>query len=423
VRAALRYVFEKGARGVLNLEPVDGASGYGAARSPARTPNSEILNPYLADVVVEILEKRPPEGLAVVLPMLAQLDPDSPWTREPRMVGGVRALMDLPASSPFYGEALKAAASFDALLADPVVQQRILAAMLQSDKETKRAAMEMVVRRFLAQPALVPRARMALLAMEDDLRVTLYDALARNQFKPSFRGRPLTAQGPDSVRYYASERAEQADPVNQPAIIESVALSIREGSDSARSAAVDLLNRRREMLDRPQVQLALAGRLSGDTEKNVRLKRLIASLLEGRDVSRSFENADLARLLDYRFFVERVQPILGRPGVDGKACAQCHASHAIFKLQPPDESGRFSDTASRDNYRYALSVVDVAQPEHSLILIKPTRPTDSAGDANNYLATHNGGQRWTGNESSTEYRTILEWIRGSRLSAERTSLH
>ena len=167
--------------------------------------------------------------------------------------------------------------------------------------------------------------------------------------------------------------------------------------------------------------LALAGRLSGDTEKNVRLKRLIASLLEGRDVSRSFENADLARLLDYRFFVERVQPILGRPGADGKACAQCHASHAIFKLQPPDESGRFNDDASRENYRYALSVVDVAQPERSLILIKPTRPTDSAGDANNYLATHNGGQRWAGDESSAEYRTILEWIRGSRLASNLTT--
>jgi hypothetical protein len=33
----------------------------------------------------------------------------------------------------------------------------------------------------------------------------------------------------------------------------------------------------------------------------------------------------------------------------------------------------------------------------------------------NYLATHNGGQRWLNNEQSDQYRTILEWIRGARL--------
>jgi len=48
-------------------------------------------------------------------------------------------------------------------------------------------------------------------------------------------------------------------------------------------------------------------------------------------------------------------------------------------------------------------------------VIKPTRPTDSAGNVGDTWPTHNGGQRWKGNESSDEYRTILEWIRGSRV--------
>ena len=91
--------------------------------------------------------------------------------------------------------------------------------------------------------------------------------------------------------------------------------------------------------------------------------------------------------------------------------------NTIFKLQPPDAQGRFSDAASHNNYRYALTVVDPAQPESSLILIKPTRPTDSSADANIYLATHNGGQRWPGNEASAEYRVVLDWIRGARLPA------
>ena len=64
-----------------------------------------------------------------------------------------------------------------------------------------------------------------------------------------------------------------------------------------------------------------------------------------------------------------------------------------------------------------MRVVDINNPTQSLILIKPTRPTDSAANVGDYLATHNGGQRWQGNESSWQYRTILEWIRGSRLQA------
>ena len=87
----------------------------------------------------------------------------------------------------------------------------------------------------------------------------------------------------------------------------------------------------------------------------------------------------------------------------------------IFKLEPPNTEGKFSDQDSKENYKYAMRVVNITEPEKSLILIKPTRPTDSAGNVGDYLATHNGGQRWHGNESSDQYRTIMEWIRGGRL--------
>jgi hypothetical protein len=79
------------------------------------------------------------------------------------------------------------------------------------------------------------------------------------------------------------------------------------------------------------------------------------------------------------------------------------------------DAGVFSDQDSEDNYKYAMHVVDINNPTQSLVLIKPTRPTDSAGNVGDYLATHNGGQRWHGNEASWQYRTILEWVRGGRL--------
>ena len=122
-------------------------------------------------------------------------------------------------------------------------------------------------------------------------------------------------------------------------------------------------------------------------------------------------------VLDFNYFVTKIEPILATPGADGKACVFCHANHVIFKLQPPNTEGVFSPQDSEENYKYAMRVVDINNPTQSLILIKPTRPTDSAGNVGDYLATHNGGQRWPGNESSSQYRTILGWIRGNRLQA------
>jgi hypothetical protein len=137
-------------------------------------------------------------------------------------------------------------------------------------------------------------------------------------------------------------------------------------------------------------------------------------VLNGKTLGDALKDVQPGSVLDFRTFVTRIEPILARPGPDGKACVNCHASHVIFKLQPPNTEGIFSDQDSEDNYKYAMRVVDITEPDKSLMLIKPTRPTDSVGDVGDYLATHNGGQRWHGNQSSDEYRTILDWIRGGR---------
>jgi hypothetical protein len=140
-------------------------------------------------------------------------------------------------------------------------------------------------------------------------------------------------------------------------------------------------------------------------------------VLEGKKLSEALKDVQPGSVLDFNYFVTKIEPILATPGADGKACVFCHASHVIFKLQPPNTEGVFSPQDSEDNYKYAMRVVDINDPTHSLILIKPTRPTDSAGNVGDYLATHNGGQRWPGNESSWQFRTILQWVRGSQQQA------
>ena len=165
---------------------------------------------------------------------------------------------------------------------------------------------------------------------------------------------------------------------------------------------------------RPEFRAAM-NQLKNST--NPRLKLISTSVLEGKNLTDSLRDVQPGSVLDFSYFVTRVEPILAKPGGDGKACVFCHASHVIFKLEPPNAEGTFSDQDSEQNYKYAMRVVNIAEPDKSLILVKPTRPFDSAGNVGDYLATHNGGQRWHGNESSDQYRTILEWIRGARLQA------
>jgi hypothetical protein len=98
--------------------------------------------------------------------------------------------------------------------------------------------------------------------------------------------------------------------------------------------------------------------------------------------------------LDEAYFHDHIQPILWRKGKDGYACAQCHASHAIF----------------RATYATALKVVDPVNPENSLILRKPTSSSDAEGVPG--ALAHGGGVRFTKN--SQEYATILAWIRGAK---------
>jgi hypothetical protein len=143
--------------------------------------------------------------------------------------------------------------------------------------------------------------------------------------------------------------------------------------------------------------------------------------LSGSNLGEALRDVQPGSVLDFRYFVTRIEPILAKPGPDGKACVFCHASHVIFKLLPPNAQGAFSDQDSEDNYKYAMRVVDITDPAKSLIVIKPTRPTDSAANVGDYTATHNGGQRWHGNESSDEYQTILEWIRGARVETASAS--
>ena len=70
------------------------------------------------------------------------------------------------------------------------------------------------------------------------------------------------------------------------------------------------------------------------------------------------------------------------------------------------------------NYNSALKVVNLGEPEASLILRKPRSPQGQGGaDPSSPTGlTHVGGPRWESTEHPA-YRAILDWIREASRSA------
>ena len=76
VRQTVRYVYENGQRGILNLS----------------TPTAP--DPKLVDKVVEILKQGNPDSQAVVLPLLAALPENSVWEQQVSVQDALRSMLE-----------------------------------------------------------------------------------------------------------------------------------------------------------------------------------------------------------------------------------------------------------------------------------------------------------------------------------------
>lgn len=160
--------------------------------------------------------------------------------------------------------------------------------------------------------------------------------------------------------------------------------SLNDPDPSLSGTALSLVRRREELRQIPSVAEALA---------------------------RREERAGKLQLPDFEFFKSRVEPLLEAPGADGKACVNCHDTHAILRLRPPGPEGA-SEEHLREHYRSALRVIDLEEPENSLLLRKPTSSAEAEGTLSATPNSHGGGIRW--GKYSPSYRTILDWIYTAR---------
>jgi HEAT repeats len=396
VRQTVRYVYEGGQRGVLNLD------------SPAPDPK-------LVNKVVQILQHGDADSQAVVLPLLAALPEKSPWQQQTTVEGALRSMLAASPRPKNYGQVLDAASSFTALMRESGLQKQVLEGLNSEDADTSRAAARICFEHFLNDPAAEPAVKTAFANLNDAALQVFMEEAGNPQFLKRRFGVSggAVSQDQDYLNRHAAVMKIK-EPLEYPIVVNTIIAALLGSDANVSAAALDTLRKVQGVEKRADFRAAI-NKLQDS--KNPRLKLIATNVVKGKDLSDALRDVQPGSVLDFRYFVTKIEPILATPGRDGKACVFCHASHVIFKLEPPNNDGVFSDQDSEQNYKYAMRVVNITEPEKSLILVKPTRPFDSAGNVGDYLATHNGGQRWHGNESSEQYRTILEWVRGGRLEA------
>ncbi len=128
------------------------------------------------------------------------------------------------------------------------------------------------------------------------------------------------------------------------------------------------------------------------------------------------------RLLSLSSFRDKVNPLFYQAGEDGHSCAECHGNHTILRIAPADAAKSGEDPLIV-NYNSALKVVNLGEPESSLILRKPRSPQgQGAPDPSSPTGmTHVGGPRWEGTDHPA-YRAILAWIRAASDAASSAEL-
>lgn len=395
VRETVAYVYQNGQRGILNIN------------TPAQP------DPGLVRTISEILDQGDLNAQNTVLPLLAALPTDSAWTKQPQVVASLRTLLERKPRPANYAEALTAAASFPGLMQEPSIRVQVTDGVKDPDHDVQRAAIQIALERLVNVQEAASTAQV-LSQLGSSQRSVFIDLVDDPKFLVNHLGVSGGALSQDQ-NYFLGKRVgnRPVDLLDHPVVFEAVMASLQDSDANVRAGALDLLRKSRGIDKRPEFHSAME-RMREDP--NPRLRLIANNVIGGKRLSEALADVKPGSVLDFNYFVTKVEPILATPGADGKACVMCHASHVIFKLRPPNAEGQFSPQDSEDNYKYAMRVVDIADPAHSLMLIKPTRPTDAAGNVAVYLATHNGGQRWPGNESSWQYKTILSWVRGAKAS-------
>ncbi len=197
-------------------------------------------------------------------------------------------------------------------------------------------------------------------------------------------------------REYLKQRLIDPDPSVRAEALEAAALPGLIRSDSSLARRIKALEADPALAERSRAVLRAESIDPVSIEPDARLRR--------------------PRLLSLSTFRDRVNPLFYQAGEDGHSCAECHGTHTILRIVPAGAGS--AEDALMVNYNAALKVVNLGEPESSLILRKPRSPRGQGGadPASPTGLTHVGGPRW-GSPDHPAYRAILGWIREASQAA------
>ena len=184
----------------------------------------------------------------------------------------------------------------------------------------------------------------------------------------------------------------------------------------ARELALDVVERHRLAGGSP----AVARRVKSVTQ-DPSMKSRAEAILSGQGVDPSTIQPDVRLrrpgLLSLSRFRTEVEPLFYQAGADGHSCASCHANHNVLRIGEGNPSG----DRLMINYASALKVVNLGDPESSLLLRKPRSPQGQGGpDPSSPTGlTHVGGPRWD-DINHPSYRAMLGWVREASAEASST---
>lgn len=274
------------------------------------------------------------------------------------------------------GKALAAGGVFPHIADGPLMRTTMLEAFASADRSLQSAAVEIFIQAYIAEPTNPVLGKQFAEKAQGNVRRMMIDGLdpsrftlrlsALNRYNP---GRDVVL--PEDANLFSSEVARHL-----------LRLGLEDGDPVIERAAGELVVRYPELaMFRAQ---AKAGKLPPPSLES---------------------------------FVSKIQPILAQPGPDGRACVVCHSTQGKFPLVMAGKGG-FTAGQSRRNYESVLRELNLDDPKSSLLLLKPTRPNDNAGDPALHTSTHGGGMRWgrttLEGTASEEYERILRWIRGGK---------
>ncbi|MGC8641236.1 MAG: HEAT repeat domain-containing protein [Isosphaeraceae bacterium] len=193
--------------------------------------------------------------------------------------------------------------------------------------------------------------------------------------------------------------------------LEHLARLLIDPDANVRSAALDLVKHHRLVPQHP----ALARRVKALADDPNLQDRALA-VLRAAGVEPSSVKADVPlsrpRLPSLATFRRTVNPLFYQAGDDTYACARCHGNHRILRIAQAEPGRELTGDQLMINYNSALKVVNLGEPELSLLLKKPLSPEGQGGadESSPTGLTHVGGPRWSGPDHP-EYKAILAWIR------------